>query len=61
MSAQNLPLPPGLPAFGVDGMRSVKRLNLLVRDGAIQHVLYPACPPGRSAATAAARLRANPA
>lgn len=49
-----------LPTFVVDGMRLVKRLTLIVRDGAIEHVLYPVFPPDRSAAAVAAWLRANP-
>jgi peroxiredoxin len=38
-----------LPTFEVDGMRLVKRLTLIVRDGRIEHVFYPVFPPDASA------------
>jgi len=38
-----------LPTFEVDGMRLIKRLTLVVRDGAIEHVFYPVFPPDESA------------
>ena len=34
-----------LPTFEVDGMRLIKRLTLVVRDGMIEHVFYPVFPP----------------
>lgn len=45
-----------LPSFTVDGMRLIKRLTLIVRDGAIEHVLYPVFPPTKSAADVVAWL-----
>jgi peroxiredoxin len=39
-----------LPTFEVDGMRLIKRLTLVVRDGRIEHVFYPVFPPNESAA-----------
>jgi peroxiredoxin len=38
-----------LPTFAVEGMTLVKRLTLIVRDGVIEHVMYPVFPPDRSA------------
>jgi len=38
-----------LPTFDVDGMRLVKRLTLIVRNGLIEHVFYPVFPPDESA------------
>jgi peroxiredoxin len=38
-----------LPTFEADGMRLVKRLTLIVRDGRIEHVFYPVFPPDQSA------------
>jgi peroxiredoxin len=40
----------GLPTFEVEGMRLIKRLTLIVRDGRIEHVFYPVFPPDQSAA-----------
>jgi peroxiredoxin len=34
-----------LPTFEVDGMRLIRRLTLIVRDGTIEHVFYPIYPP----------------
>ena len=39
----------GLPTFEVDGMRLIRRLTLVARGGAIEHVLYPVFPSDRSA------------
>lgn len=39
----------GLPTFEVDGMTLVKRVTLVVHDGAIEHVFYPVFPPDASA------------
>ena len=50
----------GLPLFEADGMTLTKRLTLIVRDGRIEHVLYPVFPPGRSAADAIDWLKGNP-
>ena len=38
-----------LPTFEADGMRLLRRLTLIVRDGIIEHVFYPVFPPDRSA------------
>ena len=38
-----------LPTFEAGGMRLVKRLTLIVREGRIEHVFYPAFPPNESA------------
>jgi peroxiredoxin len=48
-----------LPSFTVDGMRLVKRLTLILRDGRIEHVLYPVFPPDRSADAVLAWLDSN--
>jgi peroxiredoxin len=40
-----------LPTFEVDGMTLVKRVTLMVHDGAIEHVFYPVFPPDTSAPT----------
>ena len=50
-----------LPTFAVDGMRLIKRLTLIVRDGRIETVFYPVFPPDRSAATVVEWLENNPA
>jgi peroxiredoxin len=34
-----------LPTFKIDGMILIKRLTLIIRDGAIEHVFYPIFPP----------------
>jgi peroxiredoxin len=39
-----------LPTFAVDGMTLLKRLTLVLDDGAITKVFYPVFPPDRSAA-----------
>jgi peroxiredoxin len=38
-----------LPTFEAGGMRLVKRLTLIVRDGRVEHVFYPVFPPDQSA------------
>ena len=38
-----------LPTFEADGMRLVKRLTLVIRDGVIETVFYPVFPPNESA------------
>lgn len=40
-----------LPTFEVGGMTLIKRLTLVVHDGAIEHVFYPVFPPDTSAPT----------
>jgi peroxiredoxin len=41
-----------LPTFEVSGMELLRRLTLVLRDGRIEHVLYPVFPPDRAAADA---------
>ncbi|WP_208430432.1 peroxiredoxin [Methyloceanibacter sp. wino2] len=48
-----------LPTFTLDGMRLIKRLTLIVRDGAIEHVFYPVFPPTSSAADVVAWLESR--
>ena len=50
-----------LPTFTVDGMRLIKRLTLVLRGGAIEHVFYPVFPPDKSAAEVLAWLDTHPA
>ena len=38
-----------LPTFEVDGMRLIKRITLIVRDGGITKVFYPVFPPDQNA------------
>jgi len=38
-----------LPTFEVEGMTLLKRLTLIIQDGAIEHVFYPVFPPDRNA------------
>ena len=45
-----------LPTFAVDGMTLMRRVTLIVRDGAIADVVYPVFPPDRGAALALERL-----
>jgi len=49
-----------LPLFEVDGMTLMKRLALIVRDGRIEHVLYPVFPPDSNAADVIDWLKNNP-
>jgi peroxiredoxin len=37
-----------LPTFEVEGMRLVKRLTLIIRNGVIETVFYPVFPPNES-------------
>jgi peroxiredoxin len=46
-----------LPTFEVDGMTLIKRLTLVVDDGAIETVFYPVFPPDADAANVATWLR----
>jgi len=50
----------GLPTFEVAGMRLVKRLTLVVRDGAIEKAFYPVFPPDQNAEKVIRWLRVNP-
>jgi peroxiredoxin len=49
-----------LPTFEADGMRLLKRVTLVVRDGRIEHVFYPVFPPDRSAEQVIAWLESAP-
>jgi len=48
-----------LPAFEVDGMKLIKRLTLILRDGAIEKVFYPVFPPDRNAGDVLAWLKVS--
>ena len=50
-----------LPTFEVDGMILIKRLTLIIDDGAIETVFYPVFPPDADAANVVAWLRERPA
>ena len=45
-----------LPTFEVDGMKLIKRMALIVRDGVIEKVFYPVFPPDRNASDVLAWL-----
>lgn len=47
-----------LPTFEVEGMVLLKRITLLIDEGAISHVFYPVFPPGENAAQVLAHLQA---
>lgn len=49
-----------LPTFDVAGMRLVKRLTLILRDGRIEHVFYPVFPSNENAAQVIRWLRDHP-
>ncbi|MCF3102186.1 redoxin family protein [Streptomyces roseoverticillatus] len=51
----------GLPTFAFDGVTLFKRLTLVIRDEAIEHVFYPVFPPDAHAQQVLAWLRDNPA
>ena len=50
-----------LPTMVVEGMRLIKRLTLVLKDGVVEHVFYPVFPPNRSAADVIAWLQENTA
>lgn len=50
----------GLPTFEVEGLRLVKRLTLIVREGMIEAVFYPVFPPDRSADQVLDWMKKNP-
>ncbi|MEU8546200.1 MerR family transcriptional regulator [Streptomyces roseoverticillatus] len=50
-----------LPTFTFDGATLFKRLTLVIRDEAIEHVFYPVFPPNEHARQVLAWLRDNPA
>jgi peroxiredoxin len=49
-----------LPTFEVAGMTLLKRLTLVLRDGAVEHVFYPVFPPDSHAEEVLAWLAARP-
>ncbi len=49
-----------LPTFTVAGHTLLKRLTLVIRNGAIEHVFYPVFPPDAHAGDVLAWLRAHP-
>lgn len=49
-----------LPTFEVEGVRLLKRLTLIVRNGKIEHVFYPVFPSNENAAEVVRWLRNNP-
>jgi len=49
-----------LPTFTVEGVRLLKRLTMIVREGRIEHVLYPVFPPNESAEQTLQLLRNHP-
>ena len=49
-----------LPTFEAGGMTLMRRLTLVIDDGAITHVLYPVFPPDESAAVTLRWLQDNP-
>jgi peroxiredoxin len=51
----------GLPTFAAAGPTLLRRLTLVIRDGAVEHAFYPVFPPDRHAEEVLAWLRAHPA
>jgi peroxiredoxin len=49
-----------LPTFEVEGMRLLKRLTLVIRDGTVETVFYPVFPPDKSAEQVLHWLRKHP-
>lgn len=49
-----------LPTFEIHGVRLLKRLTLIIREGAIEHVFYPVFPPNESADEVLRWLREHP-
>ncbi len=48
-----------LPTFTVDGEVLLKRITLIINEGAISHVFYPVFPPDENAAQVLAHLKAH--
>jgi len=48
-----------LPTFEVGGVRLLRRLTLIIKDGIIEHVFYPVFPPDRSTGDVTEWLRAQ--
>lgn len=49
-----------LPTFESRGQLLYKRITLVIRDGAVEHVFYPVFPPDRHAGAVLAWLKENP-
>jgi peroxiredoxin len=49
-----------LPVFEHAGVTYLRRVTLVLRDGGVEHALYPVFPPDESAETTLAWLRAHP-
>ncbi len=49
-----------LPTFEFDGMTLLKRLTLVIKNGAVEHVFYPVFPPDRHAEEVLSWLRNAP-
>jgi peroxiredoxin len=49
-----------LPTFDADGMRLLKRLTIVIRNGRIEQVFYPVFPPNESAAQVLSWLKQHP-
>ena len=49
-----------LPTFEVQGVRLLKRLTLIIRDGRIEHIFYPVFPSNENAAEVVHWLRSHP-
>jgi peroxiredoxin len=45
-----------LPTFDIAGMRLIKRLTLIAREGVIEKVFYPVFPPDKNASDVLAWL-----
>jgi peroxiredoxin len=45
-----------LPTFTVEGTTLLRRLTMVIRNGSVEHVIYPVFPPDRAAADALAVL-----
>ncbi|MBW8486330.1 redoxin family protein [Actinomadura parmotrematis] len=50
----------GLPTFETGALTLYKRLTLIIRDGAVEHVFYPVFPPNEHAGQVLAWLRDHP-
>ena len=48
-----------LPTFTTDGMTLLKRITLIIEDGAVGHVFYPVFPPHQNAADVLAFMRTH--
>ncbi len=48
-----------LPTFEFEGIKLLKRVTLIVRDGVIEHVFYPVFPPDKNAEAVIAWLSTN--